>query len=271
MRSFSFISSPPIDNTKAESRWTDTKEEKQFCLLTKIISSSNIKDYGTLKFPSEDLGVAFLPSPALIRAKRQWTIPLHHISEATWNANTGTTTTERKTVQKPWSCLDELTLWRLRPTCKQGTRLTSAQFSRPATSNSLWPHGLQHARPPCPSPISGARSNSCPLSQRCHPTISPSVIPFSSWLQSFLASGSFPKSQLFIAGGQSIGASASASVLPMNIQDWFPLRLTCLISLQSMGHSREFSNTADQKHQFFGTQLSLWSNSHIHTWLLEKL
>ena len=129
-------------------------------------------------------------------------------------------------------------------------------------------HGLQHARHPCPSPSPRACSNSCPLSQWCHSTILSSVISFSSWLQFFPASGSFPVCWLFAADGQSIGASAS--VLPMNIQDWFPLGLTGLISLQSKGLSRVFSNTTAQKHQFFGTQPSLWSNSHIHTWLLEK-
>ena len=110
-------------------------------------------------------------------------------------------------------------------------------------SDSLWPHGLQHARFPCPSPSPRACTNSCPLNQWCHPTISSSVVPFSSCLQCFPASGSFPMSQLFAAGGQSIGASASASVLPMNIQAWFPLGLTCLISLQAKGLSRVFSNT----------------------------
>ena len=189
-------------------------------------------------------------------------------------------------------------------------------------SNSLRPHGLQQARPPCPSPIPGVYSNSCPLSQWCHPTISSSVIPFF-YLQSFPASGSFPMSWLFASGSQSIRASASvlpmniqgwfllglthfisllskglsrvfssttvkkhqfftsggqstrasalASVIPMSIQDWFPLGLTGWISLQSKGLSRVFSNTTVQKHQFFGIQPSLWSNSHIHTWLLEKL
>ena len=135
-------------------------------------------------------------------------------------------------------------------------------------SNSLRPHGLQHTRLLCPSPTPGAYSNSCSLSQWCNPTISSSVIPFSSCPQSFPASGSFLMSQVFASGGQSIGASAS--VLPMNIQDWFPLGLTGWISLQSKGLSRVFSNTVVQKHQFFGTQPSLWSNSHIHTWLLEK-
>jgi len=138
------------------------------------------------------------------------------------------------------------------------------QFSCSVMSDSLWPHGLQHTRLPCPSPTPGACANSCPLSWWYHPTISSSV-PFSSRLQSFPASGSFPMSQFFTSGGQSIGVSASASVLPMNIQDWFPLGLTGLISLQSKGLSRVFSNTTVQKHQFFSAQLSLWSNSHIHT------
>ena len=143
------------------------------------------------------------------------------------------------------------------------------QFSHSVVSDSLWPHGLQqHARLPCPSPTPGVCSNSCPSSQWCRPTISSSVIPFSSRLQSFPASGSFPVSQFFASGGQSIGVSASASVLPMNIQDWVPLGWTCWLSLQSKGPSRVFSNTTVQKHQFSGAQLSLWSNSHIHTWLL---
>ena len=123
---------------------------------------------------------------------------------------------------------------------------------------------MQHARPPCPSPTPGVYSNSCPSGRWCHPTISSSVIHFSSCLQSFPASGSFPGSQFFVSGSQSIGVSASASVLLMNIQGWFPLGLTGLISLQSKGLSRVFSNIVVQKHQFFGTQLSLWSNSHIH-------
>ena len=134
-------------------------------------------------------------------------------------------------------------------------------------SNSLQPHRL-HAKLPCPSPTPGACSNSCPPSQWCHPTFTSSVVPFSSCLQSFPASGSFLMSQPFTSGGQS--TRASAPVLPMNIQDLFPLGLTGLISLQSKGHSRVFSNITVQKHQFFGAQLSLWSKSHIHTWLLEK-
>ena len=137
-------------------------------------------------------------------------------------------------------------------------------------SNSLRYHGLQHTRLPCPSLSPGARSNSCPLSQWCHPTISSSITPFSSCPQTFSSSRSFPMNQLFASGGQSTGASASASVLPMNIQDWFPLRLTGLILL-SKELSRVFSSATVQKHQFFGSQPSLWSNSHIHTWLLEKI
>ena len=143
-------------------------------------------------------------------------------------------------------------------------------FSQSVMSNSLRPYGLQHARFPCPSPAPGACSNSCPLNQWCHPTFLSSVVPFSSCPQSFLASGSFQMSQFFASGGQSIGASASVSVLPMNIQDWFPLGLTGLISVQSKGLSRVFSNITVQKHQFYSAQLSLWSNSHIHTWLLKK-
>ena len=108
-------------------------------------------------------------------------------------------------------------------------QFSSAQFNCLVVSNSLWPHGLQHARPPCPSPTPGTYSNSCPLRRGCHPTISSSVVPFSSHLQSFSASRSFPMSQFFASGGQSIGVSASASVLPINTQDWFPLGLTCWI------------------------------------------
>ena len=131
------------------------------------------------------------------------------------------------------------------------------QFSSSVVSNSLWSHGLLHASLLCPSPTSRAYSNSCPLSQWCDSTILSSIVPLSSCLQSFPASASFPMSQLFISCGQSIGVLASASVLPMNIQDWFPLRLTRLISLLSKGFYRVFSNTTVQKHQFFSTQLSL--------------
>ena len=149
--------------------------------------------------------------------------------------------------------------------------MTSPQsVSCSVMSDSLWSHGLQHARLPCPSPTPRACSNSCPSSRWYHLSISSSVVPFSSCLQSFPASGSFPMSQFFASSGQSIGVSASASVLPMNIQDWFPLGWTGWNSLQSKGLSRVFSNTTVQKHQFFITQPSLQSNSHIHTWLLEK-
>ena len=142
-------------------------------------------------------------------------------------------------------------------------------LSPSVVSNSLWPHGLQHSRPPCPSPAPGAYSNSRPSGQWCHPTTSSSVVPFSC-LQSFPASGSFPLSHFFTSGGQSTGVSASASVLPMNTQDWSHLGWTGWISLQSKGLSRVFFNTTVQKFPFFGTQLSLWSNSHIHIWQLEK-
>ena len=133
----------------------------------------------------------------------------------------------------------------------------SVQFSRSVVSNSLQPHRLQYTRLPCPSPIPRAYSNSCPSSRWCHPTISPSVVPFSSYLQFSPASGSSPISWLFTSGGQSIGVSASASVPPMNIQGWFPLGWAGLISLQSKGLARVFSNTTVQNHQVFGAQLAL--------------
>ena len=132
-----------------------------------------------------------------------------------------------------------------------------SQFSSLVMSNTLWPHGMESSRPPCLSPTPRVCSNSCQSRWWCHPTISSSVVPFSSCLQSFPASVSFPVSQLFTSGGQSIGVSASASVLPMNILDWSPLGWTGWISLQSKGLSRVFSNTTVQKHQFFGAQLSL--------------
>ena len=150
------------------------------------------------------------------------------------------------------------------------TSNSSVQFSHSVESDSLWPHRLQHARPPCPSPTCRVHPNPCPLSRWCCPTISSFAVPFSSCPQFFPASGSFPMSQFFASGGQSIGVSASASVLPMNIQDWSPLGWASWISLQSKGLSRVFSNTTVQKHQFFSTQLSSQSNSHIHTWPLEK-
>ena len=144
------------------------------------------------------------------------------------------------------------------------------QFSHSVVSDSLQLHEPQHARPPCPSSTPRVHSNPCPLSRWCHPTISSSVIPFSSCPQSFPASGSFQMSQFFASGSQSIGVSASTSVLSMNTQDWSPLGWTGWISLQSKELSRDFSNTTVQKHQFFSAQLSLWSNSHIHTWPLVK-
>ena len=147
---------------------------------------------------------------------------------------------------------------------------SSVKVSCSVLSDSLGPHGLQHARLACPSPTPRACSNSRPLNWWCYPTISFSVVPFSSCLQSFPASGSFLISWLFSSGGQSIGASASASVLLMNIQGGFPLELTGLISLQSKGLWRVFSNTTAQKHQLFVTQPSLWSSSHIRMWLVEK-
>ena len=146
---------------------------------------------------------------------------------------------------------------------------SSVQFSSSVVSNSLQPHESQHARPPCPLPTPRVHSNSCPLSQWCHPTISSSVVPFSSCPQSLPASRSFPMSQLFTWGGQSNGVSASTSFLPMNRQDWSPL-MDCLDSVQSNGLSTVFPKPTVQKHQFFSAQLSSQSNSNIHMWPLEK-
>ena len=148
----------------------------------------------------------------------------------------------------------------------RNTSFSLVQFSHSVVSNSLRPHESQHARPPCPSPSPGVHSNSCPLSRWCHPAILSSVIPFSSCPQSLPASRSFPMSQLFTWGGQSTGVSALASFLPKNTQGWSPLEWTGWLSFQSKGLSRVFSNSAVQKHQSFGTQLSSQSNSHIHTW-----
>ena len=150
------------------------------------------------------------------------------------------------------------------------TNCRSVQFSLSVMSDSLQPHGLQHTRLPCPSPTPRVCSDSCVSSQWCHPTISPSAVPFSSCLQSFPVSGSFPRSQFFTSDGQSSGVSASASVLPVNIQGWFSLGLTSLTSLQPKGFSRVFSSTTIRKHQFFSAQPSSWSNSLICAWLLEK-
>ena len=153
---------------------------------------------------------------------------------------------------------------------RKNTNTVSVQFSRSVVFDSLWPHESQHIRPPCPSPTPGVHSDSRSSSQWCYPVISSSVIPFSSCPQSLPASGSFQMSQLFTSGRQSIGVSASASVLPMNTQYWSPLGWTGWSSLQSKGLSRVFSNTTVQKHQFFSTQLSSQSNFHIQTWPQEK-
>ena len=150
------------------------------------------------------------------------------------------------------------------------SNINSVQFSCSVVSDSLRPHESQYARPPCPSPTPWVYSNSYPSSWWCHLTISSSVVPFSSCPQSLPASGSFPMSQIFAWGGQSMGVSGSASVLPLNTQDWSPLGWTDWISLQPKGLSRVFSNNTVQKHQFFSSQLSSQSNSHIHTWSLEN-
>ena len=156
------------------------------------------------------------------------------------------------------------------PACVLYQFSRSVQFSRSLVSDSLRPHESQHARPPCPSPSPGVHSDSRPLSQWCHPVISSSVVPFSSCPQSLPASESFPMSQVFAWGGQSTGVSALASFFPKKSQGWSPSEWTGWISLQSKGLSRIFSNTTVQKHQFFGTQPSSQSNSHIHTWPQEK-
>ena len=148
-------------------------------------------------------------------------------------------------------------LWQFSVTTPCGALLSSVQLGCSVVSDSLRTHELQHARLPCPSPTPRVHLNPCPLSRWCHPTISSSVVPFFSCPQSFQSSGSFPMSQLFASGGQSIGVSASASVLPVNNQDWSPLGWAGWISLQSKGLSRVFSNTTVQKHQFFGAQLYL--------------
>ena len=148
--------------------------------------------------------------------------------------------------------------------------LSSVQFSLSVVSDSLRPHESKHARPPCPSPSPGVHSDSRPSSQWCHPAILSSVIPFSSWHQSFPASESFPMSQFFTWGGQSTGVSALASFVPKKSQGWSPSEWSSWISLHSKGLSRVLSNTTVQKHQFFGAQPSSKSNSHIHTWPLEK-
>ena len=166
------------------------------------------------------------------------------------------------------SCVSFYNLFRI--LIRQKEYFSSVQFSHPVVSNSLRPHESQNTRLPCPSPIPGVYSNSYPSSWWCHPTMSSSVVPFSSCSLSIPASGSFPMSQLFSWGGQSIGVSTSASVLPMNTQDWSPFGWTGWNSFQSTRLSRGFSNPTVQKHQIFGTQLSSQSNTHLHTWPLEK-
>ena len=153
---------------------------------------------------------------------------------------------------------------------KHTVTISSVQFSRSDMSDSLRPHELQHARPPCPSPTPRVHSDSRPSSRWCHSAISSSIVPFSSFPQSLPASDSFPMSQLFASAGQSTAVSASASFLPKKSQAWSPSEWTGWISLQSKGLSRVFSNSTVQKHQFFGSQLSSQSNFHIHTWPLEK-
>ena len=157
-----------------------------------------------------------------------------------------------------WQWITFQNIWTTYTARYQKNMFSSVQFSHSVVSDFLWPHGLQHIRFPCPSPTPGVYSNSCQLSRWYHPIISSSVVPFSSHLQYFPASGSFQMNQLFASVGQSIGVSASASALPKNIQDWFPLEWwTGWISLQSKGLSRVFSNSIVQKHQFFGAQLCL--------------
>ena len=175
------------------------------------------------------------------------------------------------TGDKCWDIREPQSCWRNIPITNSICYVIhSVHFSHSVMSSSLQPHGLQHTRPPCPSPTPEACSNSCPSSQWCHPTISSFVVLFSSCLHSFPATLSFLMSLFFTTVGQSIDASGSDSVLPMNIQDWFPLALTGWIFLQSKGLSRVLSNTTVQNHQFFITHHSLRCNCHIHTWQLEK-
>ena len=185
-------------------------------------------------------------------------ITLEHKMHAKNKSVTDATFTARPL---PFTCIEESI---------NSVQFSSVQFSRSAVSNSLRPHESQHARPPCPSVTPGVHSDSRPLSPWCHPAISSSVVPFFSCLQSLPASESFPMSQLFTWGGQSTGVSALASLLPRKSQGWSPSEWTGWISLQSKGLSRVFSNTTVQKHQFFGAQLFSESNSHTHTWPLEK-
>ena len=186
------------------------------------------------------------------------------ISAGSWKKQDST----RETSISALLTMPKLPYWPSSSTTRH--HFSSVQLSHSVMSDSLRPHESQLATPPCPSPTPRVHSNSHPLSWWCHPAISSSVVPFFSWPQSLPASGSFPMSQLCAWGGQSTGVSALASVLPMNTQEWSPSEWIGWISLQSKGLSRVFSNTTVQKHQFFSAQLSSQSNSHIHTWPLEK-
>ena len=183
------------------------------------------------------------------------------------SGNNNSTTTLENSLAASWKFQRKTTIWSSHSIPRY---FCSVQFSCSVVSNSLRPHELQHSRPPCPSPTPGVHSNPRLSNRWCHPAISSSVVPFSSCPQSLPASESFPMSQLFTWGGQNTGVSALALFLPKNTQGWSPLEWTGWISLQSMGLSRVFSNTTVQKHQFFSAQLSSQSNSHIHTWPLEK-
>ena len=188
-------------------------------------------------------------------------IVLQHFMQEIWAPVDFSTCGGSGTIPKRWLCLIDQRMrilrgWKSWKLCLSQC-ISSVQCSRSVVSNFLRAHGLQHARLPCPSPTPRAYSNSCPLNRWCHPTISSSVVPFSSCLKSFPASGSFPVSQFFTSGGHSIGISVSASDLPMNIQGSFPLGWTSWISLQSKGLSRVCSNRPVQKHQFFSAQFSL--------------
>ena len=175
-----------------------------------------------------------------------------------------------RSVLMRWMKLERIIQSEVRQKEKDKYCISWVQFSRSVGSDFLRPHESLHARPPCPSPSPGVHSNSRPSSWWCHPAISSSVVLFSSCSQSLPASESFPMSQLFAWGGQNTGVSALASFLPKKSQGWSPLEWTGWISLQSKGLSGVFSNTTVQKHQFFSAQLSSQSNSHIHTWPLEK-
>ena len=214
-----------------------------FKLRSKQTHWQGSSDYGNNKTHLTGKAWVFLEEKAL--GKRQWETSAHCIlsvgPEAPWVRETASKRSEE--IQSHPALITKHAIY-------------SVQFSRLLVSDCLWPH-VHLARPPCPSPTPGVHPNSCSLSRWCHPTISSSIVLFSSCLQSFPTSGSFQRSQFFESGGQSIRVSASTSVLPMNTQDWSPLGWTGWISLQSKGHLRVFSNTTVQKHQFFGAQLSV--------------